>query len=142
MCKQIKSKRMSAVLLSVLLLMMVVQTVFASTSWTDGGTWSLTAGDGYSTKTTTGSKLGATKTTESSSWEVYTVAKTMSTNPRAKLVNSSGETRSAVLITANTGHTAVGTNNTGSVGYAYYLAVKPAAAQTGTKTIKLQLKDY
>lgn len=136
-------KRMKSSLLLVAAIVMVFsQMVFASSSWTDARTWSLTAGAGYSTTTTAGTKLGANKTTDKSAWDVYTVAKTMVTTPTAKLVNSSGSTRSDVVNTASAGRYNSGSTNTGTIGYAEYLSVKPGALQTGTDTIKLQMRNY
>lgn len=135
-------KRKSILLMVVIAVMMFSQIAYASSSWTDARTWSLAAGDSYKTTTTAGTKLGATKTSNSASWAVYTVAKTMVTYPKAKLVNSSGETRSDVISTAEAGKSASGSSNTGTINYAQYLSVKPGSLQTGTHTIKLQFKNY
>ena len=135
-------KRKLFVLVGFIAVLMAAECVYAATTWTDTETWSLDAGDGYSTTTTTGSKLGATKTTNSTEWDVYTASKTMVTFPKAKLVNSNGETRSDIVTTAAKGKYNSGDSNTGSVGYAEYLSVKPGVLQTGTETIKLQFRNY
>ena len=118
------------------------QLVYASTSYTSAKTWSLTAGNDFSTITTSGNKLRSTKTTDEPNWRVYTVAKTMVTYPKAKLVNSVGEARSDILTTVGTGNYVSSTANTGVKGYYEYLSVKPSALQIGTDTIKLKFKNY
>ncbi len=139
---QMSRKIMAIFLVLVMMTMLGMQMIYAASTWTDCATWSLSAGGGYSTTTTTGAKLGATKTTNDSSWTVYTVSKTMNTRPKAKLVNSAGETRSDIVTTAAAGKSVSGSANTGTIGYAEYLAVKPATAQVGVHTIKLQFKNY
>ena len=118
------------------------QLVYASTTYTSAKTWSLTAGSGFSTMTTSGNKLKSTKTTDEPDWRVYTVAKTMVTAPKARLVNSEGDVRSDTLTTASTGNSVSSTANTGVKGYYEYLSVKPSALQVGTDTIKLKFKNY
>lgn len=121
---------------------MLTECIWGASTWTDSATWSLEASSDFTTTTVSGVKLGATKTTDSEEWDVYTVSKTMATRPRAKLVNSSGSDRSEVIFTAAAGKYSTGESNTGVIGYAEYLSVKPNALQTGTETIKLQMRTY
>ena len=122
--------------------MLTSQVVLAASSWSDAKTFELTSGSGYKTVTTTGEKLGQNKTTDSTKWTVYTASKTMYTYPKARLVNSSGNVRSDVITTASYGKSKTGSKNTGTIGYAMYLSVKPSSWQWGTDTIKLQFKCY
>ncbi|MGN0380091.1 MAG: hypothetical protein ACI4EU_10930 [Butyrivibrio sp.] len=85
--------------------------------------------------------MGATKTTNGTEWNVYTVAKTMISNPKVKLVNSNGECRSDIIRVGEARKTSKGNSNTGMIGFAEYLAIKPAVNQCGTDTIKLQMKN-
>ncbi len=130
------------VLCSLCIGIFATQIIYAATTYTDARTWSLTRGQGYSTKTTTGEKLGSNKETDSKYWIVYTVSRTMISSPKLKLVNSNGEERSEVITAGKTGQYAKGDSNTGTIGYALYLSVKPGALQFGTDTIKLQMKTY
>lgn len=123
-------------------IMLTSQVVFAANSWTDARTYQLKSGSSYTTVTTTGNKLGQNKETDASKWTLYTVSKTMYTSPSAKLVNSSGSTRSDVVSTSSSGRSVNGSINTGTIGYAEYLSVKPSGLQTGVDTIKLQFKNY
>lgn len=123
-------------------IMLIGQVVFAASTWSDAGTYQLSGGSGYTTITTTGNKLGQDKETDDAKWSLYTVSKTMYTSPTARLVNSSGSVRSDVVTTAASGRSVNGSVNTGTIGYAEYLSVKPAAMQTGVDTIKLQFKNY
>ena len=97
---------------------------------------------GYTTATTTGNKLSQEKKTDAPKWKLYTVSKTMYTSPVARLVNSSGAVRSDVVTTASSGRSVNGSVNTGTIGYAEYLSVKPSSIQAGVDTIKLQFKNY
>jgi hypothetical protein len=123
-------------------IMLTSQVVFAANSWSDARTYQLSAGSGYTTVTTTGNKLGQNKETDASKWTLYTVSKTMYTSPVARLVNSSGDIRTDVVTTASSGRSVNGSVNTGTIGYAEYLSVKPAGLQAGVDTIKLQFKNY
>lgn len=123
-------------------IMLTSQVVFAASSWSDARVYELSKGDGYTTVTTAGTKLGQNKETDAAKWTVYTVSRTMYTYPTARLVNSSGSVRSDVVTTAVSGRTVTGSVNTGTIGYAEYLSVKPSTLQVGKDTIKLQFKNY
>lgn len=66
-------------------------------------------------------------------------SKTMYTSPDAKLINSKGENRSAIvsLSSVNTRINAAG--NTGTKGYYYYSKVKPSGFQIGQDSIKYKI---
>jgi hypothetical protein len=115
---------------------------YASSSWSDARTFSLTNGDDWTQTTTTGTWVGNEKDSDSASYTEYTVAKTMWTSPSMRLVNSNGEVRSATIACADAGYQVNGGSNTGTIGYAMYASVKPSVFQTGTDTIKLQFKVY
>lgn len=123
-------------------IMLASQVVFAASTWTDAGTYQLSAGSGYTTTTTAGYKLGQNKETNAAKWTLYTVSKTMITYPVARLVNSSGDIRSDTVTTADPGRSVDGSTNTGTIGYSEYLSVKPSGLQAGVDTIKLQFKNY
>ena len=135
-------KRKTGVMVLAVAAVLTSQLAFAASTWTDARTWELTSGDDFKTVTTTGTKCGATKTTDQRTWDVYTVSKTMWTNPTARLVNSANQVRSDVVTTANVGRYVTGQQNTGTIGYAEYLSVKPAFNQVGYDTIKLQFRNY
>ena len=135
-------KRKTGVMVLAVAAVLTSQLAFAASTWTDARTWSLSSADGFKTVTTTGTKCGATKTTDQRTWDVYTVSKTMWTSPTARLVNSSNQVRSDEVVTVNAGRYASGRQNTGNIGYAQYLAVRGSAFQMGVDTIKLQFKNY
>lgn len=89
--------------------------------------------------TTTNTMLGSAKTTTSTSFDVYSTAKTMWSTPTVTLVNSAGSERSTPIGIAGTYTTYTGANNTGTVGYSYYAKVTPAINQLGTDTITLKV---
>lgn len=119
---------------------MVFSSAFASAAWSDPKTFQLDSSDGWEVKATDGSKMSSYKSTNSTSYEVHTMAKTMWSNPSARLVNSNNDVRSHTVTTPDAGRTVTGSGNTGTKGYYYYGSVKPAWNQSGTDTIKLQVK--
>lgn len=138
-----KKKVMFSGIILLIMLFAVMQFVFASDSWTDARTYSLdNKDDVYKTITTTGNKLGQNKTSDSTSFQEYTVTRSMWSKPEFKLVNSNNETRSNSVNTADNGQYVTGGGNVGTVGYALYGAVKPDWSQTSPGTIKLQMKVF
>lgn len=127
-----KSKKVVALTLALGIL--ATQSAFAA--WSNFGTFSITNDETY--YTTSGTMLPGGKTTSSAYFDVYASAKTMTSAPSVRLVNSSGASRSSYVSVSNTGTTYTGSNNTGVAGYNYYASVKPAWNQVGTDTIKLQ----
>lgn len=120
-----------------LLTIMLLSNVAIAYNWSDIGTYSLSAWQGYKRYTTEGEKLYALKSTDSEYFDVDTYTKTMWTSPLFRLVNSDNEIRSMSVSTANSGERATGNGNTGSEGYYYYASIKPTWNQLGTDTIKL-----
>lgn len=129
-------------ILSAVIFFSVVQIAYGASTWTDAYTYELKSSDGWKTKTTENVKMGATKTSDKSGYEVHTVSKTMWSSPKFRLVNSDNAVVSSEVTTAGAGRTATGKNNTGSIGYAYYGSVKPAWNQSGTDRIKLQMRNF
>jgi hypothetical protein len=131
-----KMKNMKRIItLTLMLGLFSAQFVYAA--YSSYGTFQITNSSTY--YTTTGSMLGAYKTTTASDFNVYASAKTMTSTPQVRLVNSSGQVRSDYVGVKNTNTTYTGSNNTGSVGYLYYAEVKPAWNQIGTDTITLKI---
>lgn len=83
--------------------------------------------------------IGAIKKTTSTDFDVYSNAKTMTSAPSVKLVNSNGDARSSGVSVGKINKTYTGSNNTGTVGYKYYARVKPAWNQVGSDTITLKI---
>lgn len=127
-----KMVRISALILTLGIL--TTQSAFAA--YSSYGTFSIK--NDPVTQTTAGNMLGAGKTSTSSSFSVYASAKTMTSTPSVRLVNSSGAVRSSYVGVPNISIPYTGSNNTGTVGYNYYAEVKPALNQIGTDTIKLK----
>lgn len=137
-----KKVMFGGVILSIMLFA-AMQFVFASDSWTDARTYELdNKDDVYKTTTTAGTKLGQNKTSDSTSFQEYTVTRSMWSKPEFKLVNSSNATRSNSVNTADNGRYVTGGGNVGTIGYALYGAVKPDWSQTSPGTIKLQMKVF
>lgn len=116
--------------------MVIIAAQSAFATWSGFGTFSITNDETY--RTTTGDMLPGFKTTTSASFDVYASAKTMTSSPWVRLVNSSGEVRSTYVSIPYTGNTYTGSNNTGTSQYYYYASVKPAWNQVGTDTITLK----
>lgn len=117
--------------------------VFAATTWSDGGAYEISSGDGWHNHCTTGEMLENRKTTESGKVEVYTVSKTMSSVPSFRLITSEGNARSNAFSTPSVGRSKINNSNTGTVGYPYYASIKPAWNQNSDdQTIKIQFKSY
>lgn len=116
------------------------KTVMATNTWSDAKTYSLKATDGWKRGTLEGEWMGNLKTTNSNKYDVYTVSKTMWSNPQFRLVNSNNVAVSSTVTTAGEGRYVTGSGNTGTIGYAYYGSVKPAWNQVGNGRIKLQMK--
>ena len=75
---------------------------------------------------------------------VYTLAKTMSSRPNFRIVNSNGEERSdSVKTPVPLEQKTYEGVSTAEVGYGYYASLQPNWAQTGeNKTIRIQFKVY
>ncbi len=127
-----KLKKISTIVLIISLLSLQI----AYAAYSSYGTFQVT-NDVIAT-TTTGDMLGASKTTTGADFNVYSSAKTMTSAPGVRLVNSNLEVRSDYVSVANINTTYIGTNNTGTSGYTYYAQVKPAWNQIGTDTITLK----
>lgn len=128
---------MKKTLLSLVLLLAIVVSTAFSYNWSNQGTFSLSSGNSWKKTTTTGNTLSAVKTTNNSGFEVYTHSKTMWSYPSVRMVNSNNEIRSSSVMVSPVGEYSVGSNNTGSKGYRYYLSIKPAWNQISKDTIKL-----
>lgn len=137
-----KKVMFGGVILSIMLFA-AMQFVFAGDSWTDSRTYELNNKDTtYKTTTTDGTKLGQNKTSDSTSFQEYTLTRSMWSKPEFKLVNSNNATRSNSINTADNGRYVTGGGNVGTIGYALYGAVKPDWSQTSPGTIKLQMKVF
>lgn len=128
--------------LSIIAFLSIVQIASAASTWTNAHTYELAGGGGWKTTTTQNTKMGANKTSNNSTYQVHTVSKTMWSSPRFRLVNSNNAVISGEVTTAGARKTVTGSNNTGTIGYAYYGSVRPAWNQTGTDRIKLQMKNF
>lgn len=136
-------KRFVLVMSTILIVVGAQIVAYAGTSWSDGGTFEISRGDGWHNHCTTGEMLGNTKTTESSNVSVYTVSKTMTSSPSFRLINSDGYARSDSFSTPAVGKSVTNNSNTGTVGYTYYASIKPAWNQVSDDcTIKIQFKSY
>lgn len=113
--------------------------VLANGTWANAQTFRLNNNSGWTGINTAGQRLGNTKQTHNSGWDVHTLAKTMSSSPSARLVNSAGSVRSSSnLTTGAIGRTVSGTQ-TGEVGFAYFVQVQQAWNQvTNDQTIRVQ----
>lgn len=103
-------------------------------NWSSYAVMTLNASDGW--KQASHSSLKATGNDVAT---FFVDSKTMYTSPDAKLVNSKGENRSAIvsLSSVNTRINAAG--NTGTKGYYYYSKVKPSGFQIGQDSIKYKI---
>lgn len=124
-------------IISILLCLMIVVVPISATAatWSSETTFSLTSGNGWKDKNTSGNKVSDLKESTSSECRVKTVTLTMFNNPTFRIVNSDGEVRSNSFVMGNKGNTKIG-NNTGTKGHKYYANLKPALLQTYTDTIK------
>lgn len=120
----------------------IVQIASAASTWTNAYTYELNSSDSWKTTTTQNVKMGATKTSDDSKYQVHTVSKTMWSSPSFRLVNSNNTVISNSVTTAGAGRTVTGNNNTGSIDYAYYGSVRPAWNQSGLDRIKLQMRNF
>lgn len=76
------------------------------------------------------------KTTGGSTWHLDVSNKTMWSSPTARLVNSNDAVRSnSLTISANNGVFTGSLLSSATVGYNYYLSVKPASSQIGNDSI-------
>ena len=77
-----------------------------------------------------------TKDSNSTEWHLQVDGKTMWSSPTARLVNSNNEVRSeTVTISDETGTFTGNLYAKATIGYWYYLSVKPSAFQAGSDTI-------
>lgn len=130
------------ILLGLILSVCVISIVSASSTWSNAYTYELNSSDDWIRNTTQNEWMGNQKTSDSNIYDVYTVSKTMWTNPKFRVVNYHDVAVAKTVTTASTGKYATGKENTGVVGYSYYGSVKPAWNQAGTDRIKLQFKVY
>ncbi len=130
-----KGKIIKSIALSIILSLFTIQVVYAA--YSSYGTFEIT--NDSTSYTTTNTQLSSTKETTSTSFLVYASAKTMTSSPKVRLINSDNEVRSSYVSIADTYTTYTGTNNTGVVGYPYYAEVTPAWNQIGTDTIRLKI---
>ena len=116
---------------------------FAATTWSDKGTIALNRDTDWKRNTTTGVYIVNTKTTSSTSVTVYTLSKTMTSNPQFRIVNSNNEARCAAFSMPSAGKEKTNTSNTGDPGYNYYASVKPAWNQVANdQSVRLQFKSH
>lgn len=137
-------KRKFVLLLSLLLPLVLCATVYAAMTYSDPGTFVLNPGSTWVCVTTQGQLLGNDKTTNAPDINVYTLAKTMSSRPNFRIVNSNGEERSdSVKTPVPLEQKTYEGVSTAEVGYGYYASLQPNWAQTGeNKTIRIQFKVY
>lgn len=140
--KKVKTKVVSVILCMCLLFSCQI-VAFAAETWSDAGTYTLSSDTDWKRNTTAGIYLVNTKTTTSTQVSVYTVSKTMASNPRFRMVNSNNSVRSGTLVTAAEGKSKTDSSNTGEKGYNYYASVKSAWNQTAdNQSIRIQFKSY
>ncbi len=135
-------KKKETALVTMLVLTLVSGSlVWASTTYSDPGTFDVEPRTDWNEVTTLGIVLGNEKTTSSLTVTEYTLAKTMTSHPNFRIVNSEGYARSAVFKVASPGREETSDSGTGEIGYAYFASVKPDWAQTRThQSIRLQFK--
>ncbi len=136
----VKEQNKSKYLFAILMVFCCVSCVFALNAWTDAYRYSLKAGDGWKTNTENGTLMGQDKDSLSKYFDVLTVAKTMDSKPKFRLVNSENSAITKEVTTAKVGQYTIGDSNTGQIGHAYYGSVKPAWNQLGTDSISLQMR--
>ena len=116
---------------------------FAATTWSDAGTITLNRGTDWKRNTTTGVYIVNTKETTSKDVKVYTVSKTMSSNPQFRMVNSNNSARSGSFSMPSAGKQKTNSSNTGEKGYNYYASVKAAWNQvSNNQSVRLQFKSH
>lgn len=116
---------------------------FAATTWSDAGTITLNSDTGWKRNTTKGVYIVNAKTTTSKDVTVYTVSKTMASNPQFRMVNSENSARSGSFSMPSAGRQKTDSSNTGEKGYKYYASVKPAWNQVSdNQSVRLQFKSH
>lgn len=135
-------KVITSIIVLAIMLIASVQFVFASDYWSDAKRYDLEPNDGWRRASSDGTAMVSEKTSNSTSYLVHTVTKSMWSSPIFRLVNSNNVAVSGEVETAPSGSTATGGNNAGVIGYAYYGSVKPAWNQINSNYIKLQMKIY
>lgn len=116
-----KNKLFYFALIAIALVLFSVQIVFAAMTWSnpvviDTSSWSWHHNFSHAN----------TKTTDSSYFDVYTIASNGYVfNPGFRLVNSDGVARTNQVSLPADGYSSVGSGNTGTIGYAYYASMCP-----------------
>lgn len=127
-------KKICSILL-VAMLLLVGTVSFASGTWGNLSTVDLAWNDGW-----TNTDIRSNKSTNESEFDVYATAKTMSSAPRVRLVNSAGAIRSDPVSIPRALRVYTGSNNTGVPGFTYWAQVIPAWNQVGTDSIRFQIR--
>ncbi|UOE94744.1 hypothetical protein [Alkalihalobacillus sp. LMS39] len=124
------------------LILIPVTSVSASEN-SNGGTWSneirFTVNSGGTTSWSNAGVSTASnkKATESGSWDVNVLARTMSSRPLVRLSNSSGSALSNSITVPSNNGTAIGTGNTVKTGETCRSQVRPAFNQaTNSQTMR------
>lgn len=131
-------KNVLCLLALILILSTAMGTVaMAGTSYAGPQTFEISEGDGYTTSTTSGTKLKDTKLTDTETFTVMTEERTMITKPYFAYFNSNDAIRSEEIKAPYSSMTASG-DGWGTKNYYYYGGVKPNSLQSGTDSITLK----
>jgi hypothetical protein len=138
-----KTKKISVLAITIIMVLCFQMMTFALSTWSDAGTYDLDHDTDWKRLTTTGIYLNNEKDSDSINVSVYTVSKTMASNPSFRIVNSDNVARCTAFTTASAGKSKTDDSNTGEEGYTYFASVKSAWNQvTDGQSIRIKFKTY
>lgn len=143
-CKKSMAKKLTVLTMILLCGLYGVQTiVYGAEGFSGTSTYEISGGDGWHNHNDRGEMFGQEKTSSSARVEVVTLAKTMSSYPEFRIVNSNEKARSDVMVTKDRGGITTSYSNTANKGDICYASIKPSWRQmTKNRTIKIAFCCY